>query len=161
MTYAPLAIQQISPGWNPATIVGIVLGGGGLTAMLVSPVMGALADRHGYWRVLFIGAAVEVLLWPIPALVHGLLPFGIAWALINAVGSGVFALSFILVSQAAEDDVRGRVMAFAYLPTNTGLFLGPAIGSILTQHSVFTVFPAASVLTAVGIALLALAYRRR
>ena len=161
MTYAPLAIQQISPGWNPATIVGIILGCGGLTALVISPIMGSLADRYGYWRVLFLGAGVEVFLWPLPALVHGLVPFGVAWALINGIGAGVFALSFIVLAHSASEDIRGRVMAFAYLPTNLGLVFGPAIGSLVTQKSVFAVFPAAAVITLAGVLLLAAASRQR
>ena len=38
--------------------------------------------------------------------------------------------------------------------------IGPAIGSVVTQGSVFAVFPAAAILTAIGIGAMALAARQ-
>jgi DHA1 family multidrug resistance protein-like MFS transporter len=159
-TYVPLAITQMTSSQNPATVVGIVLGAGGLIAIVIAPFMGSLADRYGYWRVLLGGAALEVVLWPLPALAHSLVPFAVAWTVLNGVSSGVFAISFIVLAQSADEAIRGRVMSFAYLPTNIGLFLGPAIGSLVTRYNVFAIFPTAAVLTAVGIGLLLLAKRQ-
>ena len=160
LTYVPLAVAQIYPGQNLGTIVGIVLGAGGFLALFVSPFLGAMADRFGYWRILFIGAILEVILWPLPALVHGILAFGIAWALINGLGSGVFSISFTVLAQSAEEKVRGRVMSFAYLPVNVGGIVGPAIGSLITRGSVMMIFPVAAGLTVVGILLMAVAQKR-
>lgn len=160
LTYAPLAIAQLYTGQDQATVVGIILGAGGLLALVLSPLLGWLADRFGYWRILFVGAIIEGVLWPLPALAHSLVPFGITWALINGVGAGVFAVSFTVLAHSASEDVRGRVMSFAYLPVNMGLFLGPTIGSLVTRGSVFAVFPTAAILTALGIVLLGFAARR-
>ena len=160
LTYAALAIGQLYQGSDQATIVGIILGAGGILAMILGPAIGALADRYGYWKMLLVGSIISVLLWPIPALVKTIVAFGVAWSLINGLTSGVFALSFSVLSRSAPENIRGRVMSFAYLPVNIGLFLGPAIGSIVTQRSVFAIFPAAAVLTALGIILLVLARNR-
>ncbi|MDR3577565.1 MAG: MFS transporter [Anaerolineaceae bacterium] len=160
LSYVTLAIKQLYSGPNLGTIVGFVLGAGGLVALVLTPLFGGLADRYGMWRLLLAGAVVEVILWPLPALTHGLTGFGIAWALINGLGSGVFALSFSVLAQSAEENTRGRVMSFAFLPVNMGLFLGPAIGSLITKVSVFAIFPAAAVFTAIGIGLLLLARRQ-
>ena len=160
LSYVTLAIKQLYNGPDLGTTVGFVLGAGGLVALVLTPLFGALADRYGMWRLLFIGSVVEVLLWPLPALTHGLIGFGIAWALINGLGSGVFALSFSVLAQSANENIRGRVMSFAFLPVNMGLFLGPAIGSLITRVSVFAIFPAAAVFTALGIALLVLARKQ-
>jgi DHA1 family multidrug resistance protein-like MFS transporter len=159
-TYVPLVIAALYHGRAPGTAIGVVLGAGGLTALVVGPAMGALADRFGHWRVLFASAAVEVLLWPVPALTHDLVAFAIAFALLNGVASGVFALSFTVLSSSAPSDVRGRVMSFAYLPVNMGFFIGPAIGSIVTRVSLLAVFPLAAVVTALGIGALVIAARR-
>jgi len=72
----------------------------------------------------------------------------------------VFALSFSVLSSSATSEVRGRVMSFAYLPVNIGGLIGPAIGSVLTQVSLFAVFPAAAVFTLCGLGGLVIAKRQ-
>jgi len=52
-------------------------------------------------------------------------------------------------------------MSFAYLPVNVGGLVGPAIGSVVTQESVFVIFPLAAVMTAAGIGALILAARQK
>ena len=51
-------------------------------------------------------------------------------------------------------------MAFAYLPVNIGVMIGPGIGSLVTKGSVFAAFPTAAVLTAASIFLLIAAQHR-
>jgi MFS transporter, DHA1 family, multidrug resistance protein len=159
-TYVSLVISQIYSGVGLATIIGIILGTGGVVAMVVTPVFGALADRYGLWRVLLIGTAAQTLLWPLPVLTHSVAGFTIAWSLINGVGSGVFALTFIVLANSTTAAVRGRVMSFSYLPSSIGLFLGPAIGSIITRSSVFSVFQAAALFTALAIVLFVITKRQ-
>ena len=50
-------------------------------------------------------------------------------------------------------------MSFAYLPVNVGFMVGPAIGSVVTQLSLFAVFPTAAFITALGVGALGLAAR--
>ncbi len=160
LTYAALAIGQLYQGANQATVVGIVLGAGGILAMILGPAIGALADRYGYWRVLLIGSISTVVLWLLPAFASTITSFAITWALINGLSAGVFSLSFSVLSQSAPEQKRGRVMSFAYLPVNIGLFLGPAIGSIITRESVFAIFPAAAFLTQPGSDLVILCQKK-
>jgi len=138
----------------------LVMGAGGLLALVVSPLVGALSDRYGHWRVLFIGAALEAVLWLLPSLAGNLVTFGLAWAAANGVAASVFAISFTVLARSAASGVRGRVMSFAYLPVNVGAVVGPAIGSLVTHGSVLAVFPMAALLTLLGIGLLAVAYRK-
>lgn len=65
-TYLPVVVTRLYQGDHPASAIGYVLGAGGLLAMLLSPLFGALADRHGHWRVSMIGAGLETSLWLIP-----------------------------------------------------------------------------------------------
>jgi DHA1 family multidrug resistance protein-like MFS transporter len=160
LTYVPVAVGEIYTGSDPATTVGIILGAGGFLALFLGPLLGTLADRHGQWRVLIIGAIIEAALWPLLALFHGLTGFGAAYAVVNGLGSGVFAISFSVLASSASSQVRGRVMSFAYLPVNIGVLIGPGLGSLVTRRSVFAAFPTAAVLTAIGIILLAVAQRR-
>ena len=52
-------------------------------------------------------------------------------------------------------------MSFAYLPVNVGYFFGPMLGSQLVKAGLFYIFPAACVLTAIGLLILRLARRQR
>ena len=158
-TYVPLAISNIYPVQDINTVIGFILGAGGFLAIFVSPGMGALADRYGHWKLLFIGAVIEIILWPLPAFMHNLYTFGIAWALISSIGAGVFSISFTVLSNSTTSEVRGRVMSFAYLPVNVGLIIGPTIGAMISHGNVMAIFPAAAVLTAVGVGLLVAAWR--
>jgi DHA1 family multidrug resistance protein-like MFS transporter len=160
-TYVPLVIERLYTG-DPSgrgTAIGLVLGAAGLVTMMVSPLLGALADRFGHWRMLFGTAAVTVLLWPLPYFAGDLGTFTVLLALINGLSSGVFSLSFNALAGSTLPETRGRVMTFAYLPVNVGYAAGPAIGSFLTPINLFLVFPVAALLTAAGI--LALVYASR
>ncbi len=157
-TYLPIVIMSIYRGSDPGTAVGIVLGAGGSATLVLGPVIGALADRYGHWRTLFVGAFIAVLLWPLPAFVSGLQGFTMAWMLLNGVLSAIFALSFSVLSSSADPDVRGRVMTFAYLPVNVGGLVGPMLGSVVVQAGMLTIFPVAAAITALGLGALYVAY---
>ncbi len=150
-TYVPLAVQTLYAGQDPGTVVGLVVGASSLAAFIINPLFGLVSDRFGHWRILLLGAAIEVLLWPLPALVKGILPFAVVWALISGISSAVFSIALTVLSHSTEDEIRGRVMSFAYLPANLGSFFGPTIGSVLTRSTVFAVFPAAAGFVLVGI----------
>jgi DHA1 family multidrug resistance protein-like MFS transporter len=165
-TYVPIGATELyyrayPLGTDPNSAVGVVMGAGGIITLLLSPIIGTLADRYGHWRVLFIGSIVAIVLWPVPSFMRELVPFTIAWAVLNGVVSSVFALSFSVLSSSAPSHSRGRIMSFAYLPVNVGYIIGPTIGSLVTQVSTFAVFPAAAVLTAIGLGGLVLAYKQQ
>jgi MFS family permease len=160
-TYVPLAIAALYHGPGLGAAVGVVVGIGGLTTLVLGPTLGVLADRNGYWRVLLIGSCVVVLLWPLPALARNLAQFGIAWAALNGAAAGVFAISFNVLSSSVASEVRGRVMAFAYLPINVGGLIGPALGALLARGNVFAVFPVAALMTLVGVGMLLVAQRQQ
>jgi DHA1 family multidrug resistance protein-like MFS transporter len=160
LTYVPVAVAKLYTGQDLGTMVGLVLGAGGVLAMFLGPFIGTLADRLGHWKVLLVGAGLAVVIWPLPALAGDLVTFGAAWALISGLTSGVLSISFSVLSSSTSAETRGRVMSFAYLPLNIGLIIGPALGSLVTRSSVFAVFPTAAVLTALGGALLISAYRK-
>ncbi|GAC1473360.1 MAG: multidrug efflux MFS transporter [Chloroflexota bacterium] len=159
-TYLPLVVTSLYTGSDPGRVVGIVFGVGGLSTLVLSPAIGWLSDRFGYWRSLFAGSLLSVVLWPLPALTRDLLVFTLLWAVLTGLVSGVFALSFTVLSSSVREDIRGRVMSFSFLPANIGLTLGPAIGSVVTRWSVFAVFPVAMVFTGFGVLMLVPAYRR-
>jgi DHA1 family multidrug resistance protein-like MFS transporter len=156
--YVPLVVARLYGGADLATVVGLVLGGGGLITIGASPGIGALADRLGHWRVLIGGGALLVVVWLLPFFTRDLVTFAVLWAVANGLSSGVFSVSFNVIASSAGERSRGRVMTFAYAPANLSFVVGPLIGSVLAPIDVFLVFPAAAVLTAVGLA--ATAYAR-
>lgn len=156
-TYLPLAVTALYHGADRGTAVGTVIGVGGLAALLISPAAGLLADRLGHWRVLIAGAGLSVLLWPLPALAHGLVPFALLWALIAGTIAANFSLGFSVLSTSVGDAIRGRIMSFSFLPTSVALAIGPLIGTVVTAHAITAVFPTAAVLTALGVGMLVVA----
>src|SRR5437870_2512810 len=156
----PLVAARLYAGADLATVVGVVLGGGGLVTIAASPGSGALADRFGHWRVLIAGGAVLVLVWLLPFFTRDLVVFAILWAVANGLSSGVFSVSFNVISGSASETASGRVMRFAVWPGYMGYVGWPRIGSVLAPIDVFLVFPAAAVLTAVGLAATAYARTR-
>jgi MFS family permease len=159
--YIPLVVQRLYTGPDPATTVGIVIGAGGLGVLVLSPLVGAIADSYGKARTLFAGCAVLAAIWPVPFFTREIVPFTIAWTVVNGLAAALFSLSFTLLSASATDATRGRVMTFAYLPANVGFVIGPAIGSVIASADVFLVFPAAALLTVAGLGAVVYAWRQR
>ena len=159
-TYLPLVVQRIHGDDGLGTAVGIALGGSGLITLIASPAIGAIADRYGHWRVLFIAALVDGILWLLPWSAREYWPFVAAFALVSGIGSGVFSLSFNVLASSATDTARARVMTFAYLPLNLAFIAGPGIGALIASRDIFLIFPAAMLFTLAGVGALAYAARR-
>src|SRR2546422_597216 len=120
----------------------------------------AIADSQGKARTLFVGCAVLAAIWSAPFFARDLVPFTIVWTLVNGLAAALFSVSFTLLSASATEATRGRVMTFAYLPTNIGFVIGPAIGSVIASVDVFLVFPGAALLTLLGLAAVIFAWRQ-
>ena len=129
--------------------------------MVLSPLLGSLADRFGHWRILMMGAALEAVLWLGPFWTRSLIPFGVMICVISGIAAAVFSISFNVLSSSAPANIRGRVMSFAYLPVNVGFSFGPMLGSQLVKLDIFYIFPAAFLFTAAGIVLLNVARGQR
>jgi MFS family permease len=159
-SYLPVVVTSLYKGNNPATAIGIVLGAGGLLAMLLAPIFGSMADRFGYWRILMIGAAFETMLWLVPYWTRSLIPFAVITCILSGLAAAVFSISFNVLSTSAPIDIRGRVMSFAYLPVNLGFSFGPLLGSRLVGLNLFYIYPAAFLFTGFGLFVLILARRQ-
>ena len=160
LIYTPLVVARLATGPDVATAIGLVLGAGGLVTLLVSPATGALADRFGLTRTYFAVGLVSSFAWLLPLTAHEYLPFLVTWAIANGLGSGIFSLSFNVLTASTTAGTRARVMTFAYLPLNLGFVVGPALGSVVASADPFRVFPMAVVLELIGLALVAIALRR-
>jgi len=158
--YVPLVVARLYTGPDPNTAVGIVFGAGGVGVFILSPLIGAIADRYGRAQTLFIGCAVLAAIWSAPFFTRDIVPFTVLWTVVNGLAAALFSLSFTLLSASATDATRGRVMTFAYLPANIGFVIGPGIGSAIASVDVFLVFPSAAVLTGLGLAAVIYAWRQ-
>ena len=160
-TYAPIAITSFYEGDNPGTTIGLVFGVAGLATLIVGPALGMAADRMGHWRVLIVILVAASLLWSVPALVNGLISFAVIWAAIISINTAGLSLVFSVMSNSVPSEIRGRVMAMSTLPLVVGLVIGTSFGSVVTQGSVFIVFPIAAVATALSVGMLFYASRQR
>ena len=158
-TYLPLRIAALGDGNDPGTLVGIVLAAGGLGTLVASPLLGALADRIGYWRMLFAGIIVLIGLWLLATVADRLLPFMLLWAALSGANAAVSSISFNILSQIVDAEARGRIMVYAYVPLNFGSFIGPLVASLVTGQSLLALFPTAAALSVLG--LLFFAHTRR
>jgi MFS family permease len=156
-SYLPVVITSLYKGDNPASMIGYILGAGGVLAMILSPIVGSMADRFGYWRILMGGAALETVLWLVPFWTRSLVPFAIIACVISGIAAAVFSISFNVLSSSASADIRGRVMSFAYLPVNVGFSFGPLLASQLVKLDLFYIFPAAFLFTGLGLFVLNIA----
>src|SRR5438132_12717945 len=159
-TYLPLVVQRIHGDDGLGTAVGIALGASGLITLVASPAIGAVADRFGHWRVLYVAAIVHGVLWLVPGLTRDYWQFVVAFGIVSGIGSGVFSLSFNVLASSTTDAARARVMTFAYLPLNLGFIAGPGIGALIASRDTFLIFPAAMLFTLAGVGALAYAARR-
>lgn len=160
-TYAPIAITSLYEGDDPGTTIGLVFGVAGLATLIIGPAIGMAADRLGHWRVLIVSLVATSLLWSGPALVHDLISFAVIWAIVIGINTAGLSLAFSVMSGSVPSEIRGRVMAMSTLPLVFGLMIGTAIGSIVTQGSVFVVFPIAAVTTALSVGMLIYASKQR
>mgnify|MGYP001240412336 CR=1 FL=1 len=158
--YIPVVISSIYHGNNPASAIGYILGGGGFFALILAPIIGSLADRIGFWKVLTIGAGILSALWITPYFTRDIISFGILWAIINGIASSIFSISFNVLATSTTDEYRGRVMSFAYLPVNLGFFFGPFIGSYFVKQDLFIIFPIALVFTVLSLFVMSYAQRQ-
>jgi MFS family permease len=153
-------VQRIHGDDGLGTAVGVALGASGLITLFASPAVGAIADRLGHWRVLYVAAVLDGVLWLAPWATRDYWPFVIVFGIVSGIGSGVFSLSFNVLASSTTDAARARVMTFAYLPLNLGFIVGPGLGALIVSRDVFGIFPAATAFELAGVVLLAYAARR-
>ena len=143
-TFSALVITSYYGGPDPGTTVGIVLAIGGVGTILFGPLIGSIADRVGYWRMLLTVSSSLLLAWLALSIVRGLGAYIPIWAVATASMAAVSSLSFNVISNLVDDESRGRIMAFVYLPLNFGSVVGPILGGVIATRNLFAIFPAAA-----------------
>lgn len=160
-TFISLAINKIYTGNDLSVVVGIILGIGGLLALGLSPFLGMAADKFGRRKVLIVILSAEVILFFAVFFARNIYLFGGIWAVINGLNSGLFALPFTLIANAADENIRGRVMSLSYLPFFLGQILGPSLGSVVAGKNPLYMFPLAAGFFFMGLILFLFTTRRK
>jgi MFS family permease len=135
--------------------VGLIIGVFALSAMVLRPVAGALADRLGRRPLVLAGAAIfaaSALAYPSVGGIGGLL----ALRVFHGVGMGLGpTAATTMVTDLAAPDRRGAAMGAFGLAAVVGLAVGPYLGIELTERAGFPVtfaVSAALALAAFGVA---------
>ncbi len=118
--------------------VGLSVGAFSLTALLIRPWAGRMADRRGRRLPMVLGAAIfavsvagYTLADTVPAL--------IAMRLLTGVGEAfVFTGAASAVADMAPDERRGEAISFFSLALWTGIAIGPLIGEVAIQAGGFS-----------------------
>lgn len=147
----PLFVQRALGGGEVA--IGISVGAFSVTALLLRPFVGRLADRRGRRRVMLIGMVLfglSVAGYLVTASVAVL----IAMRLLTGAGAAFYFVgAATAVVDIAPEERRGEVVSFFSLALYAGVGVGPLIGEMLIRGDDFTLVWWATV----GLAGLALA----
>ncbi|MGH3441733.1 MAG: MFS transporter [Nitriliruptorales bacterium] len=120
------------------TVVGVVVGAWGITAVLVRPWAGRLADLHGRRLLMLVGATVaglSVALYAVAEAWWLLLVF----RLLTGAGEALFFVGgMTVITDLAPEDRRGEALSIFSLGLFGGIAVGPVIGEFVLMRADFT-----------------------
>lgn len=138
----------------PDVVVGLVITATALTALLVRPVAGALADRHGFRRVMRIGALIVAAgggLYFLPLSVAGL----VGVRLILGVGeAALYTAGAAWTVSLAPHDRRSQLIGLYGVSMWGGISLGTLAGASLLHVSYTAVWWFSVLTPLVGVGLI-------
>jgi len=133
--------------------IGLVVTATSLTALLVRPVAGFLADRHGHRRVMQAGAVIVA-----AGAVLYLLPAGLPWLVANRLLLGVgeaslFTAGAVWIVSIAPHDRRGQLIGLYGVSMWGGISVGTFLGAVIMRFGFDAVwgFSAAAALVALAL----------
>lgn len=111
--------------------VGVAVGAFSVTALLVRPWAGRLADRRGRRLPMLIGIGIVVVSVG-GYVVAGSVPTLVAMRLLTGVGEALFFTGAAsAIADMAPDERRGEAISFFSLALWTGIAVGPVIGEVV------------------------------
>lgn len=125
-------------GANPVG-VGLILTSYALAQFLFTPILGALSDRYGRKRVIFISLCVEVISFALTALSTSL-PMLLVARVIGGIGASNIGSAQAVVADVTPPDKRAAGMGVIGAAIGMGFVVGPAIGGLLAPHGEGTPF---------------------
>jgi MFS family permease len=133
--------------------IGLTVTATALTALLIRPIAGHLADRHGHRLIMQAGAAIVAsggLLYLLPIGLPGL----IADRLLLGVGeASLFTAGAVWTVSIAPHNRRGQLIGLYGVSMWGGISVGTFLGAVLVRfgHDVVWIFSAAAALVALGL----------
>lgn len=148
----PLYVTDALGGGDVA--VGLTVGAFGLTALILRPLSGSLADRRGR-RPLLIGGSALFAIGMLGHLVAVSVPILIGMrVLLGAAEAFMFVAALTTASDLAPDERRGEAINYLSLSLYVGIAIGPLIGEALLDAAGFNaVWIAAAALAGLAVAL--------
>lgn len=111
--------------------VGIAVGAGSISALLLSPVAGRIADRRGRRRVMLVGALVMVLGYVALALGPPLAGIALTRLLVGG-GEAAFVVAALTVAvDIAPEHRRGEAVTLLTIASYIGLTFGPPLADVI------------------------------
>lgn len=153
----PLYVRGPLGGGDVA--VGVVVGAFSVTALLVRPWAGRLADRRGRRLPMVLGVSIFTVSVAGYALAGSVAAL-VALRLVTGVGEALFfTAAASAIADMAPDERRGEAISFFSLALWTGIAVGPVIGELVLHGGRFS--PVWLVSTGFGLLAGALALRIR
>ncbi|MFS0688922.1 MFS transporter [Sporosarcina sp. 179-K 8C2 HS] len=111
---------------------GLIFGATFITALIMAPVWGRIADKYGFKPILLIngfGIAISVFMM---GFVHSVEAFFIL-RLFNGIVTGFIPTSLAFVSSQTEKEEAGRKLGTLQMGSVTGTLFGPALGGLMAD----------------------------
>jgi MFS transporter, DHA1 family, tetracycline resistance protein len=147
--FTPLCLDQtggiIAVGTSlpvRTTILGILLGIFPLCQFFTSPLLGALSDRMGRKKILLFaiaGTCAGYLIMALSILAESL-PLAFLSRIITGGFSGSLAVTQSAIADLSDENSRAKNFGLLGAAFGTSLFIGPALGGFLSDHSINALF---------------------
>jgi len=154
----PVIPEILQQGGMAAVHLGFLLSIYSIASFFMSPVWGAVSDRHGRRPVLLAGLAGFTVSFLVFALADGDIRMMYLSRLIGGLFSGaVISCAIAYLSDITSEEKRTKTMGLVGMSIGLGFIFGPAIGGIVSGWSLYLPFWLAaglSLLVLAGMALL-------
>jgi MFS family permease len=141
-----------------AATVGVVVGSGSVVAMVLRPLMGVLADRHGRRRVTMGGALLSTVGLVLLALAAGVLQGTAGRVLFGLGGAAVNTAAMAWIVDSAVREERARALGLFGVSIWVGLAVGPQVGQAILHawgfHAVWIACAALELAAVLSVAVL-------
>jgi multidrug resistance protein len=114
--------------------VGLILTTYALAQFLFTPILGALSDRYGRKRIIFISLCIEVLSFALTGLASSL-PMLLIARVVGGIGASNIGSAQAVVADVTPPEKRAAGMGMIGAAIGMGFVVGPALGGIFSAHS--------------------------